>query len=68
MLCIHWRALWPSHAAPRCPPTGECYTGRPSPSANHFGVSRGFVSAYSQNEVAGTTQMGARTSEIGLCC
>ena len=39
-------ALWPSHAAPRRPPTGECYTGRPSPSANHFGVSRGFVSAY----------------------
>jgi hypothetical protein len=30
--------------------------GRSSLKANHFGVLRGFVSAYSQNDVAGTMQ------------
>src|SRR5208283_4616627 len=31
-------------------------SGRSSLSANHIGVLRGFVSAYSQNDVAGTRQ------------
>jgi hypothetical protein len=46
---------------PRIPRQGvhrpaKAKSGRSSFSANHVGVLRGFVSAYSQNEVAGTTQ------------
>src|ERR1700690_3753901 len=45
---------------PRAPLQGvhkpaKANSGRSSPSANHVGVLRGFVSAYSQNDVAGTS-------------
>src|SRR5271170_5324551 len=46
---------------PRTPRQGvhrpaKANSGRSSLSANHIGVLRGLVSAYSQNDVAGTTQ------------
>ena len=46
---------------PRTPRQGvqrpaKANSGRSSLKANHFGVLRGFVSAYSQNDVAGTMQ------------
>ena len=39
-------------------------SGRSASSAKHFGVLRGFVSAYSQNDVAGTTQRLGGTSHL----
>jgi len=57
-------SCWPSTGAlfgPRAPrqevhKPAKANSGRSSLTANHFGVLRGFVSAYSQNDVAGTMQ------------
>src|SRR5271165_4497431 len=43
------------------------FNGRSSNSANHVGVLRGFVSAYSQNEVAGTMQRLLSASHPRQC-
>jgi hypothetical protein len=57
---------------PRTPRQGvhrpaKANKGRSSPRANHFGVLRGFVSAYSQNEVAGTMQRFCVPSQPRQC-
>src|SRR5579863_2344131 len=57
---------------PRTPRHGvhkpaKANSGLSSLRANHFGVLRGFVSAYSQNEVAGTMQRLACPSHRRQC-
>ena len=56
-----------AHAAPWRPYTGEGEQGPVASSANHFGVLRGFVSAYSQNDVAGTMHRLAGPSHRRQC-
>ena len=56
MSSLDRRVLWASRAARRRPQAGEGEQGRSASSANHLGVLRGLVSAYSQNDVAGTMQ------------
>src|SRR5580704_18443819 len=42
-------------------------SGRSSPSANHVGVFRGLVSAYSQNDVKGATHRFSGFSQARQC-
>ena len=56
MLRLDWRALGAAHAAQGVHRPANANRGRSESSANHFGVLRGFVSAYSQNDVARTMQ------------
>jgi hypothetical protein len=53
-------------AVPCRPDTGE-HRKRPSSSANQVGVFRGLVSAYSQNDVKGTTQRFSGLSQGRQC-
>ena len=56
MLPINWRAFGPRTPRQGVHRPANANKGRSWLSANHFGVLRGLVSAYSQNEVAGTMQ------------
>jgi hypothetical protein len=56
MLALDRRALRASDTAPVGPQTAKAKSGPSSLNANHVGVLRGFVLAYSQNEVSGTMQ------------